>query len=172
MYALSMQNSPKTPLMIKDLSAIMRYMLYDTRYEKVLLQQEVDFIKSYINLENLRHTQSNIIDFAIQGDITGVKIEPLLFLPLIENTFKHALHEDIADKWVRLVLVIDEDELVFQTSNPQAADKYNDAKVQSGIGLENVRKRLHLLYPNRHELLIHDEGDIFTANLTIRLNHD
>ncbi len=169
MYSLSVQNSPKTPLMIKDLSGIMRYMLYDTNREKVLLQQEVDFINSYISLENLRHTQSNIIDFAIQGDITGVKIEPLLFLPLVENTFKHALHEDISNKWVKLVLAFDEEELVFQTSNPKVVKKYNNEKMQSGIGLENVRKRLHLLYPNRHELLIHDEGGIFTVDLTIRL---
>jgi two-component system, LytTR family, sensor kinase len=172
MYSLSVQNSPKTPLMIKDLSGIMRYMLYDTRREKVLLQQEVDFINSYISLENLRHTQTNIIDFAIQGNIDSIEIEPLLFLPLIENTFKHALHEDVDNKWVKLVLVADEDELVFQTSNPKAENKYSNEKTQSGIGLENVRKRLNLLYPGRHELLIHDDSAIFTVNLTIRLKHD
>lgn len=172
MYSLSVQKSPKTPLMIKDLSAIMRYMLYDTSREKVLLQQEIDFINSYISLENLRHTQANIIDFAVQGDTSGIKIEPLLFLPLIENTFKHALHEDITDKWVKLALVVNGDEVIFQTTNPRAQTKFADYTTGSGIGLENVRKRLGLLYPGRHELLIDDEGDTFTANLTIRLKHD
>ncbi|MFD0749896.1 sensor histidine kinase [Mucilaginibacter calamicampi] len=172
MYSLSVQNSPKTPVMIKDLSAIMRYVLYDTAGEKVLLQQEVDFIRSYISLENLRHTQTDVIDFVVQGDTEGIKIAPLLFLPLIENTFKHAMHEDITNKWVKLVLVVDEDELVFQTSNPKTTNKQNAEKTPSGIGLENVRKRLSLLYGNNHELLIHNEDGIFTVNLTISLKHD
>lgn len=171
MYSLSVQNSPKTPLMISNLSSIMRYVLYDTSHEKVMLQQEVEFIKSYISLENLRHTQTDIIDFAIQGDLTGIEIEPMLFLPLIENTFKHALHRNISDKWVKLVLAVDEDELIFQASNPKGQNNQDCDKSRSGIGLVNVRKRLELLYPGRHELLIHDEEGIFMVNLTIRIKH-
>ncbi len=171
-YSLSVQNSPKTPLIIKDLSAIMRYMLYDTGREKVLLQQEIDFIHSYISLENLRHTQTDIITFAIQGDTGGIEIEPLLFLPLIENTFKHALQEDIAEKWVKLVLMIDGDELIFQTTNPKVSPPHVDDKICGGIGLQNVRKRLCLLYPGTHELHVDDEGGVFTANLMIKFNHD
>jgi len=172
MYSLSVQNSPKTPLMINDLSGIMRYMLYDTRHEKVPLQQEVDFIKSYISLENLRHTQTDIIDFEIQGDINGIEIEPLLFLPLIENTFKHTLQQDISEKWVKLILATDYNELIFQTSNPKLSKAQNFDKSSGGIGLQNVRKRLDLLYPGRHELHIHDEDGVFTVNLTINLNYD
>ncbi len=169
MYSLSIQKSPKTPLMINDLSGIMRYVLYDTRNEKVSLQYEVNFIRSYISLENLRYDQADIVDFAVQGDISLIEIEPLLFLPLVENTFKHALHKDIPDKWVRLVLAVYDEELVFQTSNPQSpADNVID-RSRSGIGLMNVRKRLDLLYPGRHKLVIYDEQDIFTVNLTIML---
>lgn len=169
MYALSVQNSPKTPLMINDLSGIMRYMLYDTSHEKVPLTQEVEFIKSYINLENLRHDRPEIIAFAVQGNIGHVEIEPLLFLPLIENTFKHALHKDISDKWVKLVLAIYDDELVFQTSNPRSVTDIGYDKSRSGIGLMNARKRLDLLYPRRHELVIHEEEHIFTVSLSIKL---
>ncbi len=169
MYSLSVQNSPKTPLMINDLSGIMRYMLYDTRNEKVPLRQEVEFIKSYISLENLRHDQINVIDFAVQGAISNIDIEPLLFLPLIENTFKHALHKDITDKWVKLILAVDDDELIFQTSNPKPPPNNGYDKLRSGIGLMNVQKRLELLYPGRHELVIHNEDDIFMVNLTILL---
>jgi two-component system, LytTR family, sensor kinase len=172
MYSLSVQNSPKTPLMINDLSGIMRYMLYDTGNEKVPLRQEVEFIKSYISLENLRHDQADIVDFAVQGDINGIQIEPLLFLPLIENTFKHALHQDIPDKWVKLVLAVDDYELIFQTSNPKPTPDISYDRSRSGIGLINVRKRLGLLYPGRHELVVHDEDNIFTVNLTIELKHD
>ncbi len=172
MYSLSVQNSPRTPQMINDLSGIMRYMLYDTRNEKVPLLQEVGFINSYISLENLRHAQTDIIDFAIQGDINGIEVEPLLFLPLIENTFKHALHKDIPNKWVKLVLAVDDDELIFQTSNPKPPPDNGYDRSRSGIGLTNVRKRLGLLYPGRHELVIHDDVDNFTVNLTIELKHD
>lgn len=170
MYSLSVQNSPKTPQMITDLSEIMRYVLYETRNEKVSLQQEINFIKSYISLENLRHTQTDIIDFSIQGDINGIEIEPLLFLPLIENTFKHALHKNIPGKWVRLVLSVDDDELIFQTTNPTVrANEINDA-LQGGIGLMNVKQRLKLLYPGKHDLVIHDEENSFTVTLVILYN--
>ncbi|WP_426587239.1 sensor histidine kinase [Mucilaginibacter sp. R-33] len=170
MYSLSVHHSPKTPLMIKDLSEIMRYVLYDTRHERVSLQQEIDFIKSYISLENLRHTKPDIIDFAVQGDIDNIKIEPLLFMPLIENTFKHALHRDIMDNWVKLILAVDENELIFQTSNAKLPANDNYDKSQGGIGLLNVRKRLDLLYAGRHELIIFEEEEIFTVSLTIQLN--
>jgi len=167
MYSLSVQNSPKTPQMITDLSGIMRYVLYETGNAKVPLQEEVNFIKSYINLENLRHDQSDIIDFSIQGNIKGIEIEPLLFLPLIENTFKHALHKDIPDKWVKLVLSADEDEMIFQTTNPKSTVNEINDKLQGGIGLLNVKQRLKLLYPGRHELVIHDDNDSFTVTLVI-----
>jgi two-component system LytT family sensor kinase len=96
-------------------------------------QLRVEFINSYISLENLRHNQSDIIDFAIQGNINGIEIIPLLFLPLIENTFKHALHEDIPNKWVKLVLSVDKDELIFQASNPKSPSPKKDNSIQNGI---------------------------------------
>lgn len=168
LYSLSVQNSPKTPQMITDLSGIMRYVLYQTGKEKVPLQSEVAFIKTYIRLENLRHNQPDIIDFSIQGEIQGKSIEPLLFLPLIENTFKHVLHKNIPDKWVKLVLSVDADEMIFQTSNPKLRVNEMGDNDQGGIGLKNVKQRLHLLYPGRHELVIHDAVDNFTVTLMIR----
>lgn len=169
MYALSVQGSPRTSEMIADLSGIMRYVLYNSQQEKVQLQQEVNFIKSYIHLENVRHEDPNAIELSIQGDIERIEIEPLLFLPLIENAFKHSLQKSLDDKWVKLVLVIDEDELIFQTANPiaEANDMLN---TEGGIGLKNVQKRLELLYPNKHQLLVHQENNTFTATLTLALN--
>ena len=172
LYTLSVQNSPQTPKMINDLSGIMRYILYDARNEQVTLQQEVDFIKSYINLENIRHNEKNIVELIVQGNTDGIRIEPLLFLPVIENTFKHALHADMPEKWVRLVLVADEDELIFQATNPKSSEQKSCIENGGGIGLPNIRKRLELLYPARHELLIHDEAHTFTVILTISLKHD
>jgi sensor histidine kinase YesM len=167
LYSLSVHHSPKTPKMIKDLSTIMRYVLYETEKDKVPLKQEVNFINSYIDLENLRHTGSVLIDFSVQGDIESIKIEPLLFLPLIENTFKHALHTNNNEKWVKLVLVIDDDELIFQTTNPKETFHESKKGEGSGIGLANVKKRLQLLYPAKHELMIHEDGTHYTVTLTL-----
>ncbi len=169
LYSLSVQHSPLAPKMITDLSQIMRYVLYETSHDKVSLRQEVNFIKSYISLENLRHDRS-IIDFSIQGDIEATTIAPLLFLPLIENTFKHALHKNIAERSVKLILSVDKDELIFQTTNPKSVLSSTKEKGYTGIGLMNVKKRLQLLYPGHHELAIHEEDGNFTVTLIIHLN--
>lgn len=169
MYSLSVQSSPETAKMINDLSSIMRYVIYDSSQEKVKLEQEVRFIESYIRLENLRHTQANLIEFKVQGAIGKIMIEPLLFMPLIENTFKHALHRDTDNKFVTLILSVDENELIFQTSNKTVLKDKDSHKAYGGIGLNNVRKRLELLYSGRHELAIYEEADNFIVTLLINL---
>ncbi len=171
LYSLSVQQSPQTPKMINGLSGIMRYILYDARNEQLPLQQEIDFIKSYVSLENMRHEEKDVISFITQGEKQRIKIAPLLFLPIIENTFKHALHAAMPEKWVKLVLAVYDDELVFQAVNPKAPESSIRDEKRSGIGLANLRKRLQLLYAGRHELAIHDEAHTFTVILTIRLTH-
>jgi two-component system, LytTR family, sensor kinase len=169
LYSLTIKNSPKAPVMVADLSKIMRYLLYDTQHDKVPLEQETAFISSYIHLENLRHDQEKIIDFQIQGDIENIKVAPLLFLPLIENTFKHALHQEMPEKWVKLVLTADEREVIFQATNPILHNNNGHQVKAGGIGLSNVRKRLELIYPDQHELVIHKEE--YTYTVTLIINH-
>ncbi|TSD67241.1 hypothetical protein FFF34_007540 [Inquilinus sp. KBS0705] len=169
MYSLSVQKSPKTSEMIADLSGIMRYVLYNTQQDKVPLEKEVNFIKNYIHLENVRHDNAEAIEFSVQGNVSNINIEPLLFLPLIENAFKHSLQKNLVNKWVKLVLVVDEDELIFQTTNP-IADSKTTQEHEGGIGLKNVQKRLQLLYPNSHQLIVHEANDVFTVTLTLELN--
>ena len=123
-------------------------------------------------MENKRHSEENIIELIIQGKTKNIGVEPLLFLPFIENTFKHALHADMPDKWVKLVLTVDDDELVFQSTNPSMPNHLRPKQNGGGIGLSNITKRLELLYPGRHELVIYDEANTFTVILTIRLKHD
>jgi sensor histidine kinase YesM len=168
LYVLSTQNSTKTSSMIADLSAIMRYILYDSLKEKVSLKNEIEFLHSYIALERIRHDDPGIIDFDIQGDIDHVQIEPLLFLPLVENSFKHALGKDIPGKYVKIVLSVDDDQLIFQTTNPFLK---NDSKLQGvgGIGLSNIAKRMDLLYPGSYQLEIEKDEETFTAILIVRI---
>jgi len=166
LYNLSIQGSPKAPEMIASLSNIMRYVIYEGQ-ERVTLTKEIEFMENYFELERIRHTAPNLIDFQIQGDPEGITIEPLLFLPLIENCFKHALQQDILEHPVKIVFVIDAEELIFQTSNKII--KKTIAEHHSGIGLMNVKKRLHLLYGDRQQLNIIQEDDNYVVTVSIQL---
>jgi len=171
LYALSVSGSAKAPAMIASLSAIMRYVLYESETGKVPLGKEIAFIRSYIELEEIRHDEPGIIEFDVQGNISSILIEPLLFLPLIENAFKHALQTDIPRKYVKIAIVVNGNELLFQTSNPKPPDQLAGFdKKRSGIGLKNVRKRLQLLYPGKHQMEVDNNDSLFNVLLTLRLN--
>lgn len=168
LYALSLQGSPKTSVTIANLSGIMRYVLYEAQQPQVLLAKEIAFIHSYLDLERIRHANEDLIQFTVQGNPNGHMIEPLLFLPLIENCFKHSLYKRIPGNQVRIILTVDEKELVFQTTNLLATQ---EAPADwGGIGLQNVRKRLLLLYPGRHDLDIEATDTTFNVNLCLQIN--
>jgi len=161
LYALSLQGSPRTSVMIANLSGIMRYVLYEARQPQVLLAKEIAFLHSFIDLERIRRNHEESIRLQVQGRPEGKLVEPLLFLPLVENCFKHA-----QGGAAELLLSVDEEELVFQAANPlplQPAER-------GGIGLQNLRKRLELLYPGRHQLDILEDSGTFTVTLTLRWN--
>lgn len=169
LYALSLQGNPKTSVSIANLSGIMRYVLYEAREEKVLLAKEIAFIHSYLELERIRHTDDHVIQFSVQGNPNGTLIEPLLFLPLIENCFSHSLGYKIPGNQLQVLMTIDEEEITFQTSN-LIAPVTSVVPKEGGIGLFNVRKRLELLYPGRHQLLVASEDSKFIVTLSIQLN--
>lgn len=166
LYHLSLQSSPKAPELIAKLSAIMRYVIYESE-QKVPLTKEIEFMENYFELERIRHTAANLIDFRIQGDPSALEIEPLMFLPLIENCFKHGLQKDVLESPIKIVLVIDADELVFQTSNKIIENETD--RILGGIGLANVKKRLKLLYGDKQELIITKELGYYTATVNIQL---
>jgi two-component system LytT family sensor kinase len=165
LYALSVQKSDKAPVMIANLSNIMRYVLYESRQEHISLEKELDFIENYVELEKLRYDNPNAIDFSIQGNRKYRDIEPLLFLPLIENCFKHALQNGQPEE-IKMVFLIDEKELIFQTSNKINTTSTMNTN-EGGIGLANIKKRLDLLYPNKHNLSIDLTHTTFNVVLTI-----
>jgi two-component system LytT family sensor kinase len=172
LYALSTQGSPKTAVMIVHLSEIMRYVLYDSQQDKVSLDKEVHFIRSYIELEKIRHNRPDCIDFALQGNTDHIQIAPLLFLPFIENAFKHSLANDMIENQVRMILAVDEAELSFQVSNPLPHNSMITHNAPSGgIGLRNVKKRLELLYPGTHQLHIDKSDGNFTVFLNLRFSN-
>jgi sensor histidine kinase YesM len=166
-YALAIRQSGDTAPMVMKLSDMMRYILYQTGESKVLLSKEVAFLHDYVELERIRHPQHIHIALDVQGDTGSLMIEPLLLLPFVENAFKHGAREMLDEGEVMLVLCMQEGELLLQTRNAKPAATA-EART-TGIGLLNVQKRLDLLYPGRHTLLISESAGYYEVNLSIQL---
>jgi two-component system, LytTR family, sensor kinase len=167
-YSLAViEHSRKTGDSIMKLSELMRYVLYEKEDEenKVSLDKEIRHINSYIDLEKLRHEGDIYINFSIEGDTLGKRIAPLLLFPLIENACKHGILTDPA-KPVNIVLKLSEHQLQFYIEN--YVNTYLKDKV-GGIGIQNVRKRLELLYDKSHVLDVKKSGEKFIVNLLLPL---
>ena len=148
-------------------------MLYECNEKRVELSKEIRYMQNYIDLEKIRQCENSKIEFEISGNPDHYKIAPLLFVPFLENSFKHGLNARIAG-WVKVSLNIHDDHLKFKVSNCNCnydASKYvsGNRKELGGIGLQNVRRRLELLYPGKHELEIFEEKESFTIILNIDL---
>jgi len=166
-YALSNRKSDKAPAAIQKLSELMRYMLYESKDEKVRLSKEIEYLKNYIDLQKLRLTEDVRIVFETEGDIQDKMIEPLLLIPFVENAFKHGISYT-QDMVISIRLKVTEDELELIVENPVDESLMNK-DVPSGIGLENIRKRLNLLYPDKSNLKIIHSHNRHRIELTINL---
>lgn len=165
-YSFSLDKSPKTPGLILKLSSLLSYMLYDCKTEEVRLEKEVEILKNYIGLERERYGNKIEISWSVEGEINDKFISPLLMLPFLENAFKHGASEQIEKPWLGVDLSVTNDILKCKITNSKNEYRlYND----NGIGINNVKKRLELIYPGKHELKINDEGDFFVVSLMVNL---
>jgi LytS/YehU family sensor histidine kinase len=151
------------------LSDLMRYMLYESDEKKVPLSREIAYLKSYIELQKLRFGDAVLIETDIdlaQSDIRQ-HIEPMLLIPFVENAFKHGMGVD--NPLIQIRLAANDGTLAFDVKNRFNDDENNSKDTSSGIGLENVRTRLTLLYPKMHELQVNKQDNLFHIHLTLRL---
>lgn len=163
-YLIRSKSDLAEPVTIK-LSELMRYMLYESGHHLVPLQREVGYLRNYIALQQLRFEEDVHICFREEGAEGGQLVEPMLLIPFVENAFKHGVGM-IADPVIDIALRYDTRELRFIVRNRRAsATEVKDSG--SGIGLPNVKRRLQLLYPNHHELSIHQDEQWFTADLRL-----
>lgn len=165
-YSFSLENSPKTPGLVLKLSSLLSYMLYDCRSEEVRLEKEVEIMKNYIDLERERYGDKIEISWSVEGELKGKFIAPLLMLPFLENAFKHGTSEQIEKPWLGVDISVHNESLLMKIANSK--NEYGPAK-EPGIGIENVKKRLQLIYPGKHELKINDEGNFFVVTLMIQM---
>ena len=168
-YSLSMGESGKAPAAILKLSGLMRYMLYESNEEKVPLKKEIDFLENYIDLQRLRSDRRSKIEYSRDGSHGGLMIAPLLFLPLVENSFKHGIKGDPSGGYVKINMEIVENDLELLIENNKGKVDEIDNLENSGIGLANVKRRLELLYPKKSLLEIHDTGNDFKVKLKLEL---
>ncbi|MGV3586351.1 MAG: sensor histidine kinase [Adhaeribacter sp.] len=167
LYALTLKKSELAPDVVLKLSDMMEYMLYDSTDEKVLLQKEIVYLQHYLELERLRFSEQSAINFNVTGAINGQEIAPLLLLPLVENAAKHGLSKQSENGWLNVNIGLQQSTLTVVVEN--AKPPLVAGKSKGGIGLGNLRKRLALLYPARHQLDLEDKRDSFRARLIIEL---
>ncbi len=167
-YALSLDESKKTPDMILKLSDLMRYIIYDCRSAKVKLTKEVEFIRNYIALEQLRLDGKIKINFNFEME-NEIELPPLIFINFLENAFKHTTKTE--GSFILLNISVKQDgELLFFVENSKEEDSSDEMGEYSGVGLENVKKRLMLLFPNQHELKIQNTISKFSVSLKLKTN--
>ena len=169
LYAKALKNSPKTPSIILELASVLRFMLYDSKANYIPLSRELDHLKSYTSLFILQIENRGEVQFNVQMECDRFVISPLLLVVFIENAFKHSAGSQSADIQIGIDLHINSrGVLEFKCENNYSTE-YRADQTASGIGLENVRKRLKLLYPNEHQLEISNSEGRFEVALKLLL---
>lgn len=166
-YSLIGINREDSQKAVLKLSKLMRYLLYESERGNVQLSNEIDFMSNYIDLMKLRMSEKISLNVDFPETYNDVIIPPLLFIPFIENAFKHGI-TNRAKSFISITLAASEKSLEFICKNSIATGGSEDKL--PGIGLENVTKRLNLLFPGRHDLMINRYDDTFNVQLTIRLS--
>lgn len=165
LYSLVYSGSGHASDAVIKLSDIMRYMLYETHDDYVPLESEIKYLRSYIDLQLLRYSNKDFIEIETEGDPTGRMIAPMLLVPFVENAFKHG-NKNLPGMGISIRLSIEEERIIFNVSNFKAAKNINKVN-ESGVGLNNITKRLELQYPDKHLLEITDGLDHFNVHLIL-----
>lgn len=171
LYGLSVAESEKLPGLMLRLSDLLRYSLYDTNKHYVPLQKEIDYICNYVELENIRLSNDLDINLQVEGVTAEKYIAPLLMIVFIENAFKHCSAAKDKNAFIQILLSVKDGELrlIVKNSIDTAYQPTPAIKRTGGLGLENVRQRLNMIYPGQHCLKINRNTDCFETNLQIEL---
>lgn len=166
-YATAIDTSPGTADMIDKLSEMMRYTMKDTRQDLVLLEDEINYISNFIELQKLRLDRSVKLEYYSLDNIPALRIAPMLLIPFIENAFKHGVNSEQKSR-IKIELTMDRTEFQMSVLNNKV-NIQRDISEKSGLGIENTRHRLNLIYPSKHLLVINDTEKEFSVSLYINL---
>lgn len=167
-YSMAEQKDERTSEVILKLSDFLRYILYDTSAETIPLEKEVDIIRTYVELQKERlNPEVTKVVLTTEGDFEQANIAPLLLLPLAENCFKHGIGKNTST--IRINISYDDKNLIFSTENQVALREKTATLENGGLGIQNVEKRLNLIYPDRHSLEYHEKDGIFLLVMKVEL---
>ena len=167
-YSQTQTESPKGSKMIMELSDMLRYILAEGNKSRVPLQKELAMIQDYIHLEKIRYGNKLDLHVSIPDHTVHLEIAPLILLPFVENCFKHGASKFLRNPWINLKLEIHGRKLSMKLMNGKTTNP-DEELTRSGTGINNVKRRLELLYKNRYKLQITDEPDVFVVNLNLEL---
>jgi two-component system, LytTR family, sensor kinase len=148
-------------------SEMLRYQLYEAGGNKIPIEKEIDFLHDYVHLQKLRKDEGYKVEFNTSDDVKGFSIEPLLLLSFVENAFKHISHKQDGENFVKINLHRSNGQLLFDVVNSK--EEAVNTETAGGIGLQNVKRRLELLYPHNYDLKIENKQDVFTVNLKLKV---
>ncbi|TAJ13676.1 sensor histidine kinase [Marinilabiliaceae bacterium JC017] len=171
LYSLILKKSDKSLEVVLKLSDLLRYMLYETNAPQVDLYKEVESIKSYLELERIRYGNRVELSFNTWGELAGKTIAPMIILPFIENSFKHSTKGFDGKSWITIELGVKENELVLKIENSVPEVLPQESRTAGGIGLQNVQRRLALLYPQEYDLKIASTADSYLIILKLTLKN-
>lgn len=171
LFALTLRRSPDSSKVVDRLSDLLHFMIYESSLNLISLEKEIQLLKNYIDLEKIRYGNELELSVSFTGSIVGKQIRPLLFLPLLENSFKHGLSQQLEEKWISLELHVEKNNLYFKLANSRDPDEVMAVipGKKKGIGLDNVKRRLDLLYPGKHKIKIHDDKDMFLVTIELQV---
>jgi two-component system, LytTR family, sensor kinase len=168
-YALAVKGSGRTADMIYRLSDLFRYMLYHSQQSLVSLEDELLYIENYLELEKIRYTGRLDILINRFNDTSQLQIPPLLLLPLVENAVTHGISKQVGECWIRIDISYDDDRLTVTVENSKPDNA--EPKKESGIGLQNVRQRLAIVYGDRQQMQVFDNESSYLVVLKIKYDN-
>lgn len=171
LYYLAYSKSEHTTEVIEKLSQMMRYMIYDTNLPQVPLDKEIEYMRNYISIERLRLNNEIPIEFRVEGDTFDIRVAPLVFITFLENAFKHGVSNNTPDSWIKTLIRVNGKEIDYLVENSivNGSKEKKNEETQNGIGLQNLRRRLELSYPDRHQLEISQRDKVFEVHLHLSL---
>ncbi|MEP6712430.1 MAG: sensor histidine kinase [Ferruginibacter sp.] len=164
-YGLARSNSARLSGALSQLADIMRYVITDCNQPKVLLRQEVNFLQSYIALEKLRYEQNTFIEMSVEGKTGEQTILPLLLIQFVENAFKHGMKEKSERSWMKVNMIIHENDLLFKVNN-----SFYDTNAADGIGINSVKHILNLQYEGKYDMKMLHKDNQFSVTLKLNLS--
>lgn len=167
LYALSLRKADELPEVTLKLADVLRYMIYEAQETWVPLQKEVNFLQKYLDLQRLRLQPQTRVEFQVEGELESCQVAPLIFIVLVENAFKHGAKAAGKAPYVHMKLTTKDDSIHFVIENSKGKTDFVKDTEASGLGLENVRQRLALIYPD-HVFEVEDEEEVFRVKVEIR----